>query len=41
MEEISFTASDRAGDVVLVDPEYVRAKVGHLVEGADLSRFIL
>jgi ATP-dependent HslUV protease ATP-binding subunit HslU len=41
VEEISFTASDRAGDVVLVDPEYVRAKVGHLVEGADLSRFIL
>ena len=41
VEEISFTASDRTGDVVLVDPEYVRAKVGHLVEGADLSRFIL
>jgi ATP-dependent HslUV protease ATP-binding subunit HslU len=41
VEEISFTASDRAGDAVVVDPEYVRAKVGHLVEGADLSRFIL
>ena len=41
VEEISFTASDRAGDAVLIDPEYVRAKVSHLVEGADLSRFIL
>ena len=26
---------------VVVDPDYVRAKVSHLVEGADLSRFIL
>jgi ATP-dependent HslUV protease ATP-binding subunit HslU len=41
VEEVSFTASDRAGEVVLVDPDYVRAKVSHLVEGADLSRFIL
>ncbi|HEX2480152.1 MAG TPA: ATP-dependent protease ATPase subunit HslU [Geminicoccaceae bacterium] len=41
VEEISFTASDRAGDAVVIDPEYVRAKVGHLVEGTDLSRFIL
>ena len=41
VEEVSFTASDRAGDVVVVDPDYVRAKVSHLVEGADLSRFIL
>jgi ATP-dependent HslUV protease ATP-binding subunit HslU len=41
VEEVSFTASDRAGEVVLVDPDYVRARVSHLVEGADLSRFIL
>jgi ATP-dependent HslUV protease ATP-binding subunit HslU len=41
VEEISFTASDRAGDVLVIDPEYVRAKVSHLVAGADLSRFIL
>ena len=41
VEEISFTASDRTGDRVMIDPEYVRAKVSHLVEGADLSRFIL
>jgi ATP-dependent HslUV protease ATP-binding subunit HslU len=41
VEEISFTASDRAGESLVIDPDYVRAKVGHLVEGADLSRFIL
>ena len=41
VEEVSFTASDRAGDVVVVDPDYVRTKVSHLIEGADLSRFIL
>jgi ATP-dependent HslUV protease ATP-binding subunit HslU len=41
VEEVSFTASDRAGEIVVVDPDYVRARVSHLVEGADLSRFIL
>ncbi|HLT01337.1 MAG TPA: ATP-dependent protease ATPase subunit HslU [Geminicoccaceae bacterium] len=41
VEDISFTASDRAGEHVVIDPAYVRAKVSHLVEGADLSRFIL
>ena len=41
VEEISFTASDRAGEVLVIDPAYVRAKVSRLVEGADLSRFIL
>jgi ATP-dependent HslUV protease ATP-binding subunit HslU len=41
VEEISFTASDRAGETLVVDPDYVRANVSHLVEGADLSRFIL
>ena len=41
LEEISFTASDRAGETVVIDPAYVREKVAHLVEGADLSKFIL
>jgi ATP-dependent HslUV protease ATP-binding subunit HslU len=41
VEEISFTASDRAGEVLLIDPDYVRSNVGHLLEGADLSKFIL
>jgi ATP-dependent HslUV protease ATP-binding subunit HslU len=41
VEEISFTASDRAGDSLVIDPAYVRANVGQLLEGADLSKFIL
>jgi ATP-dependent HslUV protease ATP-binding subunit HslU len=41
VEEISFTASDRAGETLLIDPDHVRRNVGHLLEGADLSKFIL
>jgi ATP-dependent HslUV protease ATP-binding subunit HslU len=41
VEEISFTASDRAGESLVIDPDYVRANVGRLLEGADLSKFIL
>jgi ATP-dependent HslUV protease ATP-binding subunit HslU len=41
VEEVSFTASDRNGDTVTVDRNYVRHQVGDLVAGADLSRFIL
>jgi ATP-dependent HslUV protease ATP-binding subunit HslU len=41
VEEISFTASDRDGQKVVIDPAYVRAHVGRLMEGADLSKFIL
>lgn len=41
VEDISFEATDREGDTVTIDPGYVREKVGQLVEGADLSKFIL
>ena len=41
VEEISFTASDRTGEAVVIDPAYVRDNVGHLLEGADLTKFIL
>jgi ATP-dependent HslUV protease ATP-binding subunit HslU len=41
VEEISFTATDRAGESVAIDPDYVRDHVGHLLDGADLSKFIL
>ncbi|MGI9437421.1 MAG: ATP-dependent protease ATPase subunit HslU [Geminicoccaceae bacterium] len=41
VEDISFAATDREGDTVVIDPAYVREQVGHLVEGADLSKFIL
>ncbi len=41
VEEISFNASDRGGETIRIDRGYVRDKVGSLVQGADLSRFIL
>ncbi|BCX19656.1 MAG: ATP-dependent protease ATPase subunit HslU [Geminicoccaceae bacterium] len=41
VEDISFTASDRAGERIVVDRETVRRQVGDLVAGADLAKFIL
>jgi ATP-dependent HslUV protease ATP-binding subunit HslU len=42
VEDISFTASDRSdAETVTVDRDYVRRQVGDLIEGADLSKFIL
>ncbi len=41
LEEISFTATDRGGDVVTVDAAYVNEKVAPLAAKGDLSRFIL
>jgi ATP-dependent HslUV protease ATP-binding subunit HslU len=41
LDEISFTASDRDGEQVTIGPEDVRERVGSLLEGADLSKFIL
>ena len=41
LEEISFTAADRAGETVTIDAAYVEKQVGDLATNADLSRFIL
>jgi ATP-dependent HslUV protease ATP-binding subunit HslU len=41
VEEISFTAADRAGEAVTIDGAYVRERVGALAKNADLSRYIL
>jgi ATP-dependent HslUV protease ATP-binding subunit HslU len=41
LEEVSFTASDRGGEEVVVDAAMVRDKVAPLAATADLSRFIL
>jgi ATP-dependent HslUV protease ATP-binding subunit HslU len=41
LEDISFTASDRAGEEIVVDAPMVLEKVGPLAASADLSRFIL
>lgn len=41
LEDISFTATDRAGEVVTISPEEVRNTVGNLAKNADLNKFIL
>ena len=41
LDEISFAATDRSGDTVTIDADYVRKHVGDLAKNADLSRFIL
>ena len=41
LEEISYTASDRAGSTETVDAAYVRDRVAPLATKGDLSRFIL
>ncbi|MGX1097493.1 ATP-dependent protease ATPase subunit HslU [Amorphus sp. MBR-141] len=41
LDDISFTASDRAGDTVTIDADYVNTNLGELAKNTDLSRFIL
>jgi ATP-dependent HslUV protease ATP-binding subunit HslU len=41
LEDISFTASDRAGEKVIINKEYVEKNLGDLTKDIDLSKFIL
>ena len=41
LDEISFTATDRSGETVKIDGDYVQKHIGDLAKNADLSRFIL
>ena len=41
LEEISFTATDRAGESITIDAAYVQKTVAGLAKNADLSKFIL
>jgi len=41
LDEISFSATDRAGETVTIDAAYVQKHIGDLAKNADLSRFIL
>jgi ATP-dependent HslUV protease ATP-binding subunit HslU len=41
LEEISFTASDRSGETLMIDAAYVAENVGDLAQDTDLSKFIL
>ena len=41
LDEISFTATDRSGEALVIDAGYVESHIGDLARNADLSRFIL
>ena len=41
LETLSFTATDRRGETVVIDAEYVHAQLKDVVNNEDLSRFIL
>ena len=41
VEEVSYTASDRDGESLVVDADYVKDRVDQLAKNTDLSKFIL
>jgi len=41
LDEISFTATDRGGEKIIIDKNYVTKNLGELVKDTDLSKFIL
>ncbi|MER2606932.1 MAG: ATP-dependent protease ATPase subunit HslU [Siculibacillus sp.] len=41
LDEISYTAPDRAGETIVIDAAHVRENIGELAKNTDLSRFIL
>ncbi len=41
LDDISFNATDRAGETVIIDKKYVNENLGNLVKDTDLSKFIL
>ena len=41
LDDISFTATDRAGEKIVIDANYVEKNLGELVKDTDLSKFIL
>ena len=41
LDDISFNATDKAGETITVDQKYVQDNLGNLVKDTDLSKFIL
>ena len=41
LDDISFNATDRAGEKIIIDKEFVKKNLGNLVKDTDLSKFIL
>ena len=41
LDDISFTATDRSGEKIIIDENYVTKNLGELAKDTDLSKFIL
>ncbi len=41
LDDVSFTATDRSGEIVTIDAAFVEKHIGDLAKNADLSKFIL
>ncbi len=41
LDDISFNATDKAGETITIDESYVKKNLGNLVKDTDLSKFIL
>ena len=41
LDDISFNASDKSGEKIIIDQNYVKNNLGNLVQDTDLSKFIL
>jgi len=41
LEQVSFDASDRAGETLTIDAAYVRSRLGTLLQNDDLAKYIL
>ena len=41
LDDISFTATDRAGEKIIINKDYINQNLDNLVKDTDLSKFIL
>ena len=41
LDDISFTATDKSGEKIIINKEYVNKNLDNLVKDTDLSKFIL
>ena len=41
LDDISFTATDRAGEKIVINKDYIDKNLDNLVKDTDLSKFIL
>jgi len=41
LDDISFTATDRSGEKIIINKEYINNNIDNLVKDTDLSKFIL